>query len=70
MASQAPSHGDNVFGSPVFVATPVAVGGDQQRHPFRVGAVALGAGVAPASGGLCGSLLAAGGTCGQVLGAT
>ena len=69
-ASQAPTHGDNVFGSPVPVAAPVAAGGDQQRHPFCVGAVTLGAGLAPASGGLCGSLLAAGGACGQVLGAT
>ena len=69
MASQAPTHGD-VFGSPVPVAAPVAAGGDQQRHPFRVGAVTLGAGLVPVSGGLCGSLLAAGGACGQVLGAT
>ena len=69
-ASQAPTHGETVFGLPVSVAVPVAAGGDLQRHPFRVGAVALGAGVAPASGGLCGSLLAAGGACGQVLGAT
>ena len=69
-ASQAPTHGDNVIGSPVPVAAPVAAGGDQQRHPFCVGAVTLGAGLMPASGGLCGSLLAAGGACGQVLGAT
>ena len=52
------------------VAALVAAGGDQQRHLFRVGAVTLGAELAPASGGLCGSLLAAGGACGQVLGAT
>ena len=69
-APQVPTHGDNVFGLLVSVAAPVAAGGDQQRHPFRVGAVVLGAGVAPASGGLCGCLLAAGGTCGQVLGTT
>ena len=69
-APQVPTHGDNVFGLPVSVAAPVDAGGDQQCYPFCVGAVALGAGVAPASGGLCGSLLAAGGTCGQVLGAT
>ena len=70
VASQAPTQGDNVFGLPVPVAALVAAGGDPQRHPFWVGAVTLGAGLAPASGGLCGSLLAAGGACGQVLGAT
>ena len=70
VASKTPTSGGNVFGSPVSVAAPVAADGDPQRHPFCVGAVTLDAGVAPASGGLCGSLLAAGGTCGQVLGAT
>ena len=46
------------------------LGGTRSAIRFRVGAVTLGAGLAPASGGLCGSLLAAGGACGQVLGAT
>ena len=37
VAPQAPTHGDNVFGSPVPVAASVAAGGDPQRHPFSCG---------------------------------